>query len=286
MHNLFSNVNTTMFADDTVISKCGNNLDVLLFELNQELEKLNDWCKFNKLALNAEKTKWILFSNKIAPAHPPLTINGNPIEKINFFKYLGFTLDSKFNFRQHIKVVTSKLAQLSGISYRMRNYVTLEAANSIYYSFTYSILTYGIALWGGLLQNSINPQLQISQNKVVRNLFRPHFPTLSTKELFIKCNLLNVKQIYLHQIGITMFKILHMNDMPFLLQEIHDLLIYHSYPTRTRNHLHPPFPRVDAIKFNFLYQGITNWNIIPVNIRYSQSLSIFKNKYKRWLLSV
>ena len=285
MHNLFSNITTTMFADDTVLSKCGDNLDTLIADLNIELNKLNDWCNFNKLALNSDKTKWMLFTNKSEPLHPPISINNNSIEKVDTFKYLGFTLDSKFNFRRHINIVSSKLSQLSGISYYMRRFLTLEAANSIYYSFTYSILNYGIALWGGILQNSNKSALQTSQNKVIRNLFRPHYPTLSTDELFSKCKLLNVKQIYAYQLAITMFKILHLNDMPFLLNEIHDLLLSHNYPTRGRSRLQTPFPRVNAIKFNFLYQAITNWNTIPEIIKSSNSLPIFKNKLKKFLLS-
>ena len=285
MHNLFPNLTTTMFADDTILSKCGDDLQTLISDLNEELKKLNDWCNFNKLALNTDKTKWILFTNRIAPIHLPLVINDNSIEKVDLFRYLGFNIDSKFSFRQHIKIISSKLAQLSGISYCLRKYLTIEAAKSIYYSFTYSILTYGIALWGGVLLNSRTSSLQTSQNKVVRNLFRPHYTTLSTEDLYKTCDILDVKQIYLFQLGITMFKILRMNDMPFLLQEIHDLLIFHRYPTRTRANLQPPFPRVNAVKYNFLYQAITNWNIIPENIKSSKSLFTFKMKYKKWLIS-
>ena len=286
MHNLFPNLTTTMFADDTVLSKCGDDLQTLISDLNEELKKLNDWCNFNKLALNTDKTKWILFTNRVAPIHLPLVINDNSIEKVDLFRYLGFNIDNKFSFRQHIKIISSKLAQLSGISYCLRKYLTIEAAKSIYYSFTYSILTYGIALWGGVLLNSRTSSLQTSQNKVVRNLFRPHYTTFSTEDLYKTCDILDVKQIYLFQLGITMFKILRMNDMPFLLQEIHDLLIFHRYPTRTRANLQPPFPRVNAVKYNFLYQAITNWNIIPVNIKSSKSLFTFKMKYKKWLISI
>ena len=285
MHNLFSNISTTMFADDTVLSKCGDNLNSLISDLNIELKKLEDWCNFNKLALNSDKTKWMLFTNKSAPIHIPISINNTSIEKVDSFKYLGFNLDGKFNFRKHMSIVSTKVSQLSGISYYLRRFLTLESAISIYYSFTHSILNYGIAFWGGLVLNSQNSALQISQNKVVRNLFRPHFPTLSTVELFQKCELLNVKQIYLYQLSITIFKIIHLNDMPFLLEEIHELLLTHNYPTRGRARLQPPFPRVNAIKFNFLYQAITNWNTIPETIKNSQSLPIFKSKMKKFLLS-
>lgn len=285
MHELFSNITTTMFADDTVLSKCGDNLNALVSDLNIELDKLKDWCNFNKLALNSDKTKWMLFTNKSTPIHLPISINNTAIEKVDSFKYLGFNLDCKFNFRKHMSIVSSKVSQLSGISYYLRKFLTLEAAISIYYSFTHSILDYGIAFWGGLLLNAQSSSLQISQNKVVRNLFRPHYPTLSTRELFHKCKLLNVKEMYKYQLSITMFKIIHLNDMPFLLEEIHDLLLTHNYPTRGRTRLQPPFPRVNAIKYNFLYQAIINWNTIPENIKNSQSLPIFKIKMKKFILS-
>ena len=93
MHNLFSNITTTMFADDTVLSKCGDNLNSLISDLNIELKKLEDWCNFNKLALNSDKTKWMLFTNKSTPIHIPISINNTSIEKVDSSKYLGFNLD-------------------------------------------------------------------------------------------------------------------------------------------------------------------------------------------------
>ena len=62
--------NFLIYADDTTLSSTLNvfsdnthdhNLESLI---NEELVKINDWLKINKLSLNVVKSKFILFQKK------------------------------------------------------------------------------------------------------------------------------------------------------------------------------------------------------------------------------
>ena len=50
------------FVDDTNLFESHSNLDELLKIVNQEIEKLSNWLKINKLSLYVEKTHFSYFS--------------------------------------------------------------------------------------------------------------------------------------------------------------------------------------------------------------------------------
>ena len=56
-------LNFLMYADDTIIYFNLKDFDNLTKEtdINRELEKVNIWLKLNKLSLNTQKTKFMLF---------------------------------------------------------------------------------------------------------------------------------------------------------------------------------------------------------------------------------
>ncbi len=51
--------NPILFADDTTLVHVSENPTVVSLELNLRLYKISDWCNFNRLALNSEKSKWV-----------------------------------------------------------------------------------------------------------------------------------------------------------------------------------------------------------------------------------
>ena len=55
------NMKFVLFADDTNMICSGDDLQQLLKEITQELNKLKDWFDSNKLSLNLNKTKILFF---------------------------------------------------------------------------------------------------------------------------------------------------------------------------------------------------------------------------------
>ena len=54
-------LNPVLFADDANLFCSSNNIRALFETVNQELSRINDWFLANKLPLNVEKTKYMLF---------------------------------------------------------------------------------------------------------------------------------------------------------------------------------------------------------------------------------
>ena len=60
-----------LFADDTTISQSSDNIEFLYHSMNDNLDRLTDWFKANKLSLNINKTNYMIFPNKrhMDPSH-------------------------------------------------------------------------------------------------------------------------------------------------------------------------------------------------------------------------
>ena len=53
--------------------------------------------------------------------------------------------------------------------YQIRDYVTEHTLNMLYYSFVYSILNYGIIVWGTATQNQLH-EINVRMNNIVRTI--------------------------------------------------------------------------------------------------------------------
>ena len=71
--------------------------------------ELAGWCTDNDLILNVSKTKELMLCNlRDNPVHCNLNINGNDVEQVESFKYLGTVLDRKLRFNENTAEVTKK----------------------------------------------------------------------------------------------------------------------------------------------------------------------------------
>ena len=113
-----------MFADDTNFFLSHKNIDTLFASMNKELENVSTWFKSNKLPLNVDKTKWLLFhplsKKQSLPQTLPNLIENIHIRKEYVTKFLGVFFDENLSWKQHIDIVSSKISKSIGILYKSR----------------------------------------------------------------------------------------------------------------------------------------------------------------------
>ena len=83
--------------------------------INGELLKVNDWLVANRLSLNVNKTKYMIFHNSQKDTSNftlNLILNHGEIEKVGTFNFLGIILDENIHWKPHIENVARKLAIL------------------------------------------------------------------------------------------------------------------------------------------------------------------------------
>lgn len=99
-----------LYADDTLIFTECENEEQCRMNMKHDIEKINTWLKINKLKLNENKTK-IMEINMTGDEN--FEINGNTIEKVPHIKYLGFIIDNKIKFNEHIDYICKKIGKKS-----------------------------------------------------------------------------------------------------------------------------------------------------------------------------
>jgi len=86
----------TYFADDTNQFCSNNDLQPLLNMANDELLRLSEWFRANKLSINVKKNNFILFvrrSKGISCQNFKISIDNTIIERVTHAKFLGVFID-------------------------------------------------------------------------------------------------------------------------------------------------------------------------------------------------
>ena len=78
-----------MFADDTTMGISAKTEEDLELKANPTLQQFYDWCKSNRLIINIEKTKFIVFHKRKKVGSIKLHSNNIPVTKTNSHKFLG-----------------------------------------------------------------------------------------------------------------------------------------------------------------------------------------------------
>eukprot|EP00733_Pompholyxophrys_punicea_P001778 Pompholyxophrys_punicea_v1_NODE_1022_length_1035_cov_1.868367.p1 type:complete len:176 gc:universal NODE_1022_length_1035_cov_1.868367:362-889(+) len=95
MPQVLKNLLSFLFADDTNLFAFGKRVSALADITNQDLNIVADWLKLNKLSLNANKSKCILFmSSKMKTTipqelNPKIKIDSTTVEIISSARFLG-----------------------------------------------------------------------------------------------------------------------------------------------------------------------------------------------------
>ena len=120
-----------MYADDTTLYSQFDNAEIanhdIEFKINNELSNINDWLKINKLALNIKKYKYMISTKAhTAPKKLELKIDNINIEYVNFFNFVGLTIDSHLTWENHTINVSNKCLRIIGTLNRIKYFVPFK----------------------------------------------------------------------------------------------------------------------------------------------------------------
>ena len=133
-----------MYADDTTIYFNLEDFDPyhLKRDINNELEKITLWLKMNKLSLNVQKTKFMIFHRKQKQiSELNIAINDTDIERVESFNFLGLHIHESLSWRTHTDTVKNKVSKVVGILYRLKNIFPMYILQTLYNSLIVSYIT-------------------------------------------------------------------------------------------------------------------------------------------------
>ena len=96
--------------------------------INNELIKLCDWFKADKLSLNASKTKAMIFHTINKKVYKPsVNIDNKLIEIVDSFEFLGFALQKYLKWSLHIEKISQKMSKVVGVLNRLKNFLPMKS---------------------------------------------------------------------------------------------------------------------------------------------------------------
>lgn len=133
-----------LFADDAALFAKSEK------ELQNQLDHLGQYCKKWNITVNINKTKIVIFTKKRRPFNFEFQYNGNVIEQMDSFTYLGVNLHKSGSCKYaQIKQAKQGGRALGGLMQILNTYdFTINTQLNMFDTLVTPVLTYGAEVWG------------------------------------------------------------------------------------------------------------------------------------------
>jgi len=251
-------------------------LKTLANNIEDEMHKLKLWFDENKLSLNLNKTKFMIFSNK-RKEEVSLSINNVNIEKVSEIRFLGVTLDEKLTWKSHILHIKIKMAKSLCILNKVKYSLPYNTMKMLYCSIILPYLNYCVEIWGNTYHSNTMP-LYILQKRAIRIIFKAGYRD-RTNPLFIRSGLLKFKDIVELQTLLVMFKA-RSKALPYDLQKLF------VCTSEDGNHRQPYdfkhlTARTNLKQMCLSVAGVKAWNLLRKDLKSCKNILEFKKRYKK-----
>lgn len=290
---------TLMFADDTFSLNSGDNLTTLIQYVNIEINKMAVWFRANKLAVNINKTKYMIFrmkGKKIDANIPPLLYDENetntpidetlitileryhddhPTKEGRAYKLLGIYMDEHLSLDTHTNHIANKLNRSLYCIRQAKNIIPTKGLKSLYFALIHSHLTYCTQIMNG---TSAKNRLKITkiQKKAIRIMTNSSY-NAHTKPLYLKHKILPFDKIII-QAQLMFMHSVEYNYAPSSFRNTWTKNNDRNQAINLRNadDYYLPIPRTETFKKSTFYALPHSWNELDPAIRYQQNKTTFK----------
>lgn len=147
IYTCFQNSLFLLYADDMKVFKRINNVEDC-YSLQQDLERLENYCQLNNLELNVSKCYTITFTRKAVSISHPYTIKNDQLKRVDFIRDLGVMHDSKLTYEKHVEHTVNKANKAMGFLKRSCSQFTdIKIIKILYCSYVRSSLEYCSQVW-------------------------------------------------------------------------------------------------------------------------------------------
>lgn len=281
MSNSSSFLNFIHFADDTTVFQSGSDMLGLIDDVNREFLKVDEWLSTNKLSLNFSKTEFMIISHCRIPEGLTMSVRDNLLSRVDVAKFLGVFIDDKLSFKFHIDALSRKLSRSAGMLYRLSQFVPGKTLIHLYFALFHSSLCYGITSWGSAADVYVGRLIALQKRAV--NIL----PSADSVSGFATNKILGVYDLYKYFCLVKFYKCYNLGLHNYFFESFISLLPDHEHGTRHNlgGLLNVPPCFKTRTQKSFTFNSSKFWNDLPVIIKNSTSVNLFKRKYKEYLLS-
>jgi len=263
---------TTNFADDNTIYAYGNNLEEVIYKLEEDIENALNWFGINRMVANPNKFQ-LMFLGTRSKTKLCLKINGKYCVSTPSVTLLGIQIDWKLTFNKHVKLITNTANNKAKALSRLRYKLDSTQKLTLYHSYLLSTFGYCPIIWmfcGKSTNEGINRVQRIAL-RIIYNDYNSDYNTLLDKSKQLKIHEINKRKLL-----IEVYKCLHKNNPSFL----NDLFTEKStqYNLRRSNLLKLPNTNTQSYGLKSItYRGSMIWNNLSDQLKTSTSIIQFKN---------
>lgn len=272
MPGILDKCETILYADDTLIFTESETDEQCEENVKHDINKINTWLKMNKLKLNEDKTKIMKINMN---SNTTFEINNNKIERVKSIKYLGFIIDEKLNFNEHMEYTCKKIGKKIGFFKRIRSKLSVLTSINIYNTIIKPHFEYGSTILYTCCNKTQLERLQKLQNKAMRAILKCN-RYASIQSMLEQLQWLNIKQR--HEFNTIFF--IHKLKMGIGPQYLKDRLVYVGdvQPYDLRNASNFRLERVTSsdMQKSLFFKGLQLYNRMPNDIKNEHNFNRFK----------
>ena len=270
--------NMMMYADDTTIY-CNIDQNVSDEVINMELSKVSQWLAANKLSLNVAKTKFMVFHmHQKAVTYPDLYLNGNKIERVTQFNYLGLILQANLSWNKHISHISLKVSKTIGILNRLKSIYPRKVLLTLYNTLILPHFIYCILSWGSVLRE--NHQLHLLQKKAIRIITNSNY-IAHTEPLLKELELLKITCMFILSLWKFYYKLMT-NQLPVYFAIMKPVLPQ----VCTRYEIRNPVYHLPDIRHAFAQQSLKYCLIKQLNTAEGYADMIHNTSFKNYKMDI
>ena len=288
LKNVLHDCFIVQYADDTqiLIDDHIDNLEDLIQRAEEVLHRVKVYFQMNGLLLNEKKTQCIFLGSRqyISRIRDDIHIdfNGEVIKPMESVKNLGVHFDKYMTFDKHIDELHKKVMGTLIYLNRLKNYFEPETRLIVVQSLVLSLINYCFIVWGSTTNVCINrvQKLQNFAARVAIGTVRKHE---HISPFLLILGWLKMKDKYTFDVCVLVFKVLR-NLVPDWLYDFITADSITGITTRQANNLVPirATTCMGSRRINTI--GPQLWNSLPESLKDVESLEVFKNKLKKYLL--
>lgn len=251
--------------------------------MDADLTTLIPWLSTINFSVNFSKTKFILFKTpriNTSNIFYKLDWGSDTIFSTTNYEYLGLSVDEWMNWSSHITKVSHKIFFFVYQLRKIRASINSKALYMIYSAYIKSHLAYLIPIWGSAAKVHINC-LQILQNKAIKFInFLPHHT--HSADLY-DSRFLSIQQLYNYESSFLIHKMRH-NLIRCNVPLIPNISVT-GRNTRSASLLRIPQFLTPRAQRTVFYNGLQQYNALPISIKNLTAISQFKSALKNYVSS-
>ena len=251
--------------------------------MEENLEKVMSWAKTWKVLFNAEKTVGVNFSRKRDPSNPNILMDNTQIQMEPYHKHLGVGLHSTGKWGDHIEAVAMKANKRLDILRSLKWRLDRKSLNKLYISYIRPILENSGSVWQNCTAQD-SERLEAIQRAAARIVTGTKKGT-GHRHLYKETGWQPLINRRVNQSLSILFRMIRNETSEMLTALLPNRVgARNEYNTRTGSNLDVPRAKSSAYQRSFLPSACKNWNNLPDNMKYSNSVEQFKEQIKNDLV--